>query len=77
MVTQAQTEGLGTFVNFGFTLYCPDDHVVALLHDGRSVALFSQAGATEKSIQKECALHLAKCHGWEGCLWSRKNEKES
>ena len=72
MTTQAQIQGLGTFVNFEFTLYHPDDHVVALLHEGRSIAIFSQTGATEESLQAECARHLTMKHGWDGCIWSRK-----
>jgi len=71
MVTQAQAEGLGLFANWGFTLYHPGDHTVALLHDERSIALFSRTEASDESIQKECAEHLVKCHGWDGCLWSR------
>ena len=74
MTTEAQIQGLGEFARWGFTLYYADDHVVALLHEGRSIALFSQTGATEESIQAECALHLVKRHGWSGCLWSRNND---
>ncbi len=74
MVTQAQTQGLGVFANFKFTLYCPDDHTVALLHEGRSIAIFRLTGATEESIQEKCCRHLALKHGWEGCLWSRKEK---
>jgi len=72
MVTQAQVHGLGEFARLGFTLEHPDDHTVALLHEGRSVAIFSQTGASEKSLQRECALHLVKKHGWSGALWSKK-----
>ena len=67
MVTKAQIDGLGIFSQRGFALYCPDDHVVALLHEGRSIALFSQTGATEESLQAECSKHLASLHEWEGC----------
>ena len=77
MVTKAQVQGLGQFAEWGFTLYCPDDHIVALLHEGRSIALFSQTGATEESLQKECALHLAMKHGWDGCLWSKKESNHA
>jgi len=72
MTTQAQIQGLGQYVNWGFTLYHPDDHVVALLHEGRSIAIFSQTGVTEKCLQAECTQHLVMKHGWDGCLWSRK-----
>ena len=75
--TKIQQQRLGTFVNFGFTLQEPDDHVLVLLHDERGIGIFSQAGATSESLQAECSLHLVKCHGWDGCLWSRKNETES
>ena len=73
MTTQAQVQGLGDFVNFGFTLEHPDDHVLILLHEGKLVAHFSQTGATEASIQEECAQHLVEHHGWDGCVWERKN----
>ena len=71
MVTQAQAEGLGQFANWGFTLEHVGDDELLLLHEGQLAGKFSQTGATEESIQKECALHLAKSHGWEGALWSR------
>lgn len=74
MTTQAQIQGLGQFASWGFTLEEPDDHVLVLLHQGELVARFSQTGATEKSLQEECASHLVIKHGWNGCLWSR-NEK--
>ena len=69
MVTQLQVQGLGQFAQWGFTLKHPDDHIVALLHEGRSIALFSQTGATQESLQKECALHLVLKHEWGGALW--------
>lgn len=71
MTTQAQIQGLGQFASWGFTLEHPDDHILLLLHESELVARFSQTGATKESLQAECALHLAKCHGWNGCLWSR------
>ncbi len=49
-------------------LETPDDHVAVLPHQGERIAIFSQEGATEESIQAECALHLVKKHGWEGAL---------
>jgi len=77
MITEIQHQGLAAFVNFGFTLYCPDDHTLVLLHEGRSIAIFSQLGATPESLQAECARHLVIKHGWNGCLWSRENDKAS
>lgn len=74
MVTEAQVQGLGEFARWDFTLEHPDDHVVVLLHEGELVARFSQLGATEESLQEECALHLAKCHGWDGCLWQKEGQ---
>jgi len=71
MTTQAKIQGLGEFAHRGFTLKHPDDHVLELLHGGELVARFSQMGATEASLQHECAKHLVKHHGWEGCLWER------
>ena len=69
MVTEAQVLGLGLFAQCGFTLERPDDHLLLLLHEGESIAVFSQLGATEETIQAECARHLAIHHGWDGCLW--------
>ena len=75
MTTEAINQGLGQFIHWGFTLYHPDDHVVALLHEGRSIALFSQTGATAESLQAECANHLALCHQWNGCLWKQEDRE--
>ncbi len=72
MTTQAQAQGLGQFAQWGFTLEHLGDHVVELHHEGKFVARFSQLGATEHSLQAECARHLVNKHGWDGCLWSRK-----
>jgi len=72
MTTKAQVQGLGDFAYRGFTLEHPDDHVLELLHEGERVATFSQTGATEGSLQYECAAHLVLKHGWGGCLWNRK-----
>ncbi|MBA7588170.1 hypothetical protein ES708_30221 [subsurface metagenome] len=74
MTTQAQIQGLGGFARWEFTLEHPDDHVVVLRHQGELVARFSQTGATEQSIQKECAAHLVEKHGWDGCLWGREEK---
>ena len=62
MTTQVQIEGLGEFCRCGFTLEHPDDHVLLLIHEGEQIAVFSQAGATQESLQRECARHLAKKH---------------
>lgn len=75
MTTQAQVQGLGEFARWGFTLEQTDDHVVELHHQGEFVARFSQSGATPESLQEECARHLVNKHGWDGCLWSRKEER--
>ena len=69
MTTKAQIQGLGEFANRGFTLEHPGDYVLELLHEGELVATFSQVGATEASLQHECARHLVMKHGWDGCLW--------
>lgn len=71
MTTQAQIQGLGEFARRQFTLEHPDDHVVELRHEGKFAARFSQLGATEESLQAECARHLIK-HGWDGCLWEKE-----
>jgi len=76
MTTEAQIQGLGQFGRWGFTLEPLGCEVVLLLHQGQLVGRFGQAGATEESLQAECAKHLVLKHGWSGCLWSRKNETE-
>ena len=50
------------FIKRGFSLSCPDDHVVLLLHNGEQVAVFSQTGATRESIEAECERHLSEEH---------------
>mgnify|MGYP001144910374 CR=1 FL=1 len=72
MTTQAKVRALGEFARWEFTLERPEDHIVELHHQGESVARFSQAEATEQSLQAECARHLVMKHGWDGCLWLRK-----
>lgn len=72
MTTQAQRQGLGQFTRWDFTLEHPNDHVAELHHQGELVTRFSQLGATEESIQAECALHLVNKHGWDGRLWPGK-----
>ena len=76
MPTQAQVQGLGEFGRRGFTL--DHDGFIALLlrHEDELIARFSQFGATEKSIQAECARHLVMKHGWDGCLYQRGEEDE-
>ncbi len=76
MATETQPTGLGKFTHWSFILEHDGAMTVFLLHEGELVGRFSQTGATEKSIQRECALHLTKCHGWEGRLWSRKEANE-
>ncbi|GAI64325.1 unnamed protein product [marine sediment metagenome] len=72
MTTQVQVQGLGQFASWDFTLEHVGDDELVLLHEGELVGRFSQTGASEKSLQKECALHLVKRHGWDGTLWSKK-----
>jgi len=76
MTTKAKVRALGEFARWKFTLEHPDDHIVELRHQGELVARFSQAEATEQSLQAACARHLVIKHGWDGCLWSRSNEGE-
>jgi len=71
MTTKAQVQGLGEFANYGFSLQHPDDDFLFLMHEGERIAIFSQTGATEGSLQHECALHLVRHHGWDGCLWGK------
>jgi hypothetical protein len=68
MQTEAQVQGLGEFACQGFTLEYPDDHLLFLMHEGERVAVFSQTGAAQESLQDECARHLVMEHGWDGCL---------
>lgn len=68
MTTQAQTQGLGDFADRSFTLEHDGAIAVFLLHEGELIGRFYQTGASEKSLQKECALHLMKCHAWSGCF---------
>ncbi len=75
MTTQAQRQGLGLYVNRGFTLEHPDDHILLLKHENQKVAMLSQTGATEESLQAECSKHLVMKHGWDGCVWSSKGGK--
>ena len=64
MVTEVQVKGLGEFAKWGFTLEHPDDHLLLLMHEGEQVAVFSQTGATQESLQEECARHLEEKHLW-------------
>lgn len=71
MTTQIQIQGLGEFASREFTLDHDGSESVALLHEEELVSRFSQAGVTEEGLQEACALHLTKCHGWDGCLWQQ------
>ena len=70
MTTKAQVQGLGVFPQWGYTLEHLGCEVVLLLHEGELVGRFYQTGATEASLQGECAKHLVMKHGWDGCLIS-------
>ena len=72
MTTQAQVHGLGEFARCGFTLEHDGTITVFLLHEGELVARFSQVGATEESLQEECAKHLVTKHSWDGALWEKE-----
>jgi len=74
MTTEAQVQGLGEFARRGFTLEHDGSMAVFLLHEGELVGRFYQIGVTGESLQNECARHLAKCHGWNGCLYQRGEE---
>ena len=74
MITEAQVLGLGRFALLGFTLEHLGCEVVLLLHEGELVGRFYQTGATEESLQAECSTHLVIKHGWDGCVWSRKED---
>lgn len=76
MTTQAQIQGLGAYEQWGFTLDHLGCEVVLLLHEGKQIAQFYQTGATEESLQAECAKHLVMKHGWSGCLWSREEDAD-
>lgn len=65
---------LGLFATRGFALENDGDTVFFLLHEGERAAVFSQTGATEESLQVECARHLVSKHGWDGCLWAAGKE---
>lgn len=65
MTTDAQVEGVGEFARWGFTLDHVIDDEVLLMHEGEQIASFLQTAATERSLQAECARHLAKRHGYQ------------
>ena len=75
MNISTQIQSLGQFANWGFTLEGANSHNLLLLHDGELVSHFVPALASDRSIQNECSRHLASKHGWDGCLWSRKEGK--
>ncbi|MBA7615835.1 hypothetical protein ES703_23122 [subsurface metagenome] len=62
MTTETQVQGLGQFARRGFTLAHSDNHILLLMHEGEQIAVFSQTGATQESLQRECARHLAEKH---------------
>jgi len=68
MTTEVQIQGLGEFADRGFILVHPDDHVLLLMHEGEQIAVFSQTGATQEGLQRECAAHLVEKHGWDGSM---------
>jgi hypothetical protein len=72
-VTEAYA--LGTFAQRGFTLEQVADDDLSLFHEGEKVGTFSQIGADPSSIQKECADHLVKRHGWDGCIYDSKKQE--
>ena len=76
MIVRAQILDMGEFARMGFTFECYGCEVVWLLHDGEKVIGLKQTEATKHGIQAECARHLATKHGWDGCLWQRRNEGE-
>lgn len=64
MSTEVQRRGLGIFADLGFSLEHEGAVTLSLLHEGQFIARFSQTGATEESIQGQCATHLVIEHGW-------------
>ena len=72
MTTQAQLLGLGEFTRWEFTLEHPNDHILELCHQGEFITRFRDLQGIEQRLQAECARHLVTKHGWDGCLWSRK-----
>ena len=77
MTTQAQVQGLGEFACREFTLEHDGAMAVFLLHEGERIARFIQTGATEESLQEECAKHLVMKHGWDGSLWEANHGNTS
>ncbi len=53
---------LGNYLQLGFRLEIPDDHVLFLVHEDERIAVFSQAGARAEDIQKKCAWHMLAEH---------------
>lgn len=76
MTPEARSQALGTFASRGFTLELADDHLLELRHEGETVGFFSQTGATEQTIQAECARHLVVKHGWDGRLREKGSKNE-
>lgn len=69
---QLQIQCLDEFAHRGFTVEHPHVVIIRLCHQGEPVGRIRQPEATEQRLQAECARHLAMKHGWDGCLWSRK-----
>lgn len=76
MTTEAQAQGLGEFVRWGFTLEHLGCEVVMLVHEGELIGRFYQTGATEASLQEECSKHLVTKHGWEWRLLIREEAND-
>ena len=74
VVNNANANPLGEFSQRDFTLNNVDDHVVKLLHDGEVIASFSQSGATQHTLQAECALHLVRKHNWDGVVYTSEDK---
>lgn len=68
-----QIKGLGEFANRGFALEHPDDHLLLLMHESERVAVFSQGGALQESLQNECARHLRLYHSSEASRFDRES----
>jgi len=47
-------EALGEFVDYGFKLEEPDDHVLVLYFKDKQIAIYNQPQATFDLIKKEC-----------------------
>ena len=50
---------LGEFVNYGFSIKEPDDHILELYHRDKRIAQFNQSAVTPEIIQTGCRNYLA------------------